>query len=81
MTEIGDRQVYLINTRVPTQRWQNEVNALFDQMATKYENITLINWYQASDGQPDWFREDQVHPSEQGLIEYTGLIARNVLLP
>ena len=43
MTEIGDRQVYLINTRVPTQRWQNEVNALFDQMATKYENITLIN--------------------------------------
>lgn len=81
MTEIGDRQVYLINTRVPTQRWQNGVNALFDQMATKYENITLINWYQASDGQPDWFREDQVHPSEQGLIEYTGLIARNVLLP
>lgn len=79
MAEIGNRNVYLINTRVPTQRWQNEVNALFEKMATKYANITLIDWYQTSEGQGSWFREDQVHPSELGLIEYTALIAKSIL--
>ena len=44
MKEIGDRKVYWINVRVPTQRWQNEVNSMLEKMAAKYDNMTLIDW-------------------------------------
>ena len=80
MALIGERQVYLVNTRVPTQRWQNEVNQLLIKMSEKYSNITLIDWYSTTEGQGGWFREDQVHPNEQGLIEYTSLVAQKILV-
>ena len=60
MQVIGDRQVYLVNVYVPTQRWQNDVNSLLDKMATKYENVELIDWYEKCKDHEDWFREDQV---------------------
>ena len=64
---------------VPTQRWQNEVNRLLKDMANKYENVTLIDWYDTSQGQGSWFREDSVHPNELGLEAYTTLIAQSIL--
>ncbi|MHC5268882.1 acyltransferase family protein [Enterococcus sp. LJL98] len=79
MHVLGDRQVYLVNTRVPTQRWQNEVNQLLAKMAEKYDKVTLVDWYSQTEGQAAWFREDQVHPNEQGLIEYTSLVGQQLL--
>ncbi|HIZ53619.1 MAG TPA: acetyltransferase [Candidatus Enterococcus avicola] len=79
MAVLGDRQVYLVNVCVPTQRWQNEVNRLLKDMANKYENVTLIDWYDTSQGQGSWFREDSVHPNELGLEAYTTLIAQSIL--
>ena len=79
MAVIGDRKVYLLNVFVPTQRWQNDVNRLLANMAKKYDNITLIDWYNYSDGQATWFREDSVHPNEIGLEAYTALIAQKIL--
>lgn len=79
MEVLGDRQVYLVNVCVPTQRWQNEVNRLLNDMVDKYENATLIDWYDTSQGQGSWFREDSVHPNELGLEAYTTLIAQSIL--
>ncbi len=79
MATIGERQVYLVNVHVPTQRWQNEVNDLFNRMAEKYDNITLIDWYSESVNHEEWFREDSVHPDENGLTAYVSLIAKAIL--
>ena len=79
MQVIGDRQVYLVNVYVPTQRWQNDVNSLLDKMATKYENVELIDWYEKCKDHEDWFREDQVHPTSTGRIAYTKLLADHIL--
>jgi peptidoglycan/LPS O-acetylase OafA/YrhL len=79
MATIGERQVYLVNVHVPTQRWQNEVNDLFNRMAEKYDNITLIDWYGESVNHEEWFREDSVHPDENGLTAYVSLIAKAIL--
>ena len=79
MTELGDRSVYLINVHVPTKRWESEINQLLAKVANKYKNVTLIDWYQLSQDQTSWFEEDQVHPNETGLVDYTNLIAQTIL--
>lgn len=79
MNVIGKRKVYLVNVRVPTQRWQNDNNTLFKKMADKYKRVTLIDWYDLSNENNNWFREDQVHPTDVGRVEYTSLLAKKML--
>lgn len=75
------RQVYWMNTYVPTKRWQNEVNGMLPEMAKKYKNLTILDWYSYSSPHPEWFYEDQVHPNPDGSIEYCSFVAKNILEP
>lgn len=79
MAEIGDRKVYWVNVRAPAQRWQNEVNNMLQKMAEKYDNMTLIDWYDTSNAYEDWFYEDRVHPNPDGMVQYCKLIAKSIL--
>ncbi|MGX7174242.1 acyltransferase family protein [Enterococcus ratti] len=79
MSALGDRKVYWVNVRVPTKRWQNDVNALLEQMAKKYDNMTLIDWYGYSNSHSNWFYDDQVHPNPQGMIHYVHLVSEALL--
>lgn len=79
MKEFGDRKVYWMNVRVPTQRWQNDVNEMLTKMANKYDNLTLIDWYDLSNAQDDWFYEDRVHPNPDGMVQYCKLISQTIL--
>lgn len=73
------RRVFILNVHVPTQRWQNEVNQKLSEMAEKYKNVTLIDWYDYSSSQPGWFYDDQVHPNPDGIVPYCSLIAEALL--
>ncbi|HJF19448.1 MAG TPA: acetyltransferase [Enterococcus columbae] len=73
------RQVYLVNTYVPTQRWQDDVNRFLAKKAKEYSNITLINWNQLAKKHEDWFETDNVHLKSDGQIGYTSLLAKSVL--
>ncbi|MGM0228070.1 hypothetical protein IGJ28_000089 [Enterococcus sp. AZ091] len=79
MKEIGDRKVYWINVRVPTQRWQNEVNSMLEKMTAKYDNMTLIDWYDLSNEHEEWFYEDRVHPNPDGMLQYCTLVSQAIL--
>lgn len=79
MSALGDRKVYWINVRVPTKRWQNDVNAMLADMAKKYDNLTLIDWYDYSNGHSDWFYDDQVHPNPEGMKHYIHLVSEALL--
>lgn len=79
MRALGDRKVYWVNVRVPTKRWQNDVNALLAQMAKKYDNLTLIDWYDYSNSHNDWFYDDQVHPNPEGMKHYIHLVSETLL--
>lgn len=79
MSALGDRKVYWVNVRVPTKRWQNDVNAMLADMAKKYDNLTLINWYDYSNGHSDWFYDDQVHPNPEGMKHYIHLVSETML--
>lgn len=79
MSALGDRKVYWVNVRVPTKRWQNDVNAMLADMAKKYDNFTLIDWYDYSNGHSDWFYDDQVHPNPEGMKHYIHLVSETML--
>ena len=79
MDAIGDRKVYWVNVRVPTKRWQNDVNAMLEQMTKKYDNMTLIDWYSYSNDHSDWFYDDQVHPNPEGMTHYIHLVSEALL--
>lgn len=80
MSAIGpNRKVYWINVRVPTRRWQNDVNAMLDEMEKKYSNLTVIDWYDYSNDHEEWFYEDRVHPNVDGQVEYSEFIAKKLL--
>ncbi|MDR1568139.1 MAG: acetyltransferase [Streptococcaceae bacterium] len=78
MKVIGKRQVYWLTVHVPTRRWQDSVNQLLAKMAKKYKNLTLIDWYQKSLNQTDWFYEDNVHPDEAGKVAYVDIVVNAI---
>lgn len=72
------RHVFWINTYVPRQ-WQGDVNQLLTESATKYKNLTVIDWYKYASGHSDWFYDDQTHPNPDGSKYYTALIAKELI--
>lgn len=80
MAAIGpERQVYWVNVRVPTRRWQNEVNDMLKFMQKKYKNLTVIDWYNYSNEHEEWFYEDRVHPNLDGSLKYSEFISKAIL--
>lgn len=79
MTLLGNRHVYWANVRVPTGRWESDVNEMLDKMTKKYDNLTVIDWYSTSEGQADWFYDDHVHPNEKGQVYYADAITDAIL--
>jgi peptidoglycan/LPS O-acetylase OafA/YrhL len=69
-----DRQIILVNTRVPRQ-WESVVNLLLGQAAETNQNIILVDWYSASSGHNEYFYNDGVHLKEAGVQAYAALLA------
>ena len=80
MTAIGSkRKVYWVNVRVPTRRWQNEVNTMLENMKKKYDNLVVIDWYNYSNEHEEWFYDDRVHPNVEGQVKYSSFIAKQLV--
>lgn len=73
------RQVFWINVHVPTRSWEKPVNQVLKKATHDYSNLTIINWYAASQHHPNWFYDDQVHTNDQGSVYYSLLIAQEIL--
>ena len=74
-----DRNVFWINTRVPTRQWQNTVNQLLTEGAKRFKNLHIIDWFNYSNSHPDWFYGDETHPNPTGSKYYTAFIAKQVI--
>lgn len=75
----NERNVFWVNTYIPTTRWQNEVNQLIAAASTRYDNLTLIDWYSMTSEHPEWLSADEIHPNENGSAEYVSFIAQRIL--
>lgn len=73
------RQVYWVNTHVPTRRWEGQVNKDLQKNDMKYKNLHVIDWNSYSKGHENWFYDDNVHPNPEGVKYYSHLVAKNIL--
>lgn len=79
MTVLEKRKVYWVNMRAPGERTQGAVNEMLNQMAAKYSNLTIIDWYSFSIQQAGWFYEDQTHLNPDGRLNYTQLMINSLV--
>ena len=69
MNILSDKIVFWLNTT------NNEkVNNSLNELATKYNNLHIINWHDLSLGHDDWFYYDGIHLPPTGRKEYTNII-------
>ncbi len=65
--------IYLVNTRVP-RNWQDTVNQMLPEVAKAYGNVTVVDWYSASEGKEDYFAKDGVHLKREGAEFYASVL-------
>lgn len=73
----ADRQVVLVNTRVP-RPWEEEVNSTLSEVVESFPNTTLVDWYSASADKTAYFAADGVHLNREGAEFYASLVAKAV---
>ncbi|KDN59361.1 acyltransferase family protein [Exiguobacterium sp. AB2] len=74
--EHADR-VYLINTRVP-RPWEQDVNRTLQRASELHDNVTLIDWHEASAGKKDYFEADGVHLTIDGAEAFGRLLEEEI---
>lgn len=65
--------IYLVNTRVP-RNWQDTVNKMLPEVAKEFSNVTIVDWYTASEGKDDYFSNDGVHLKKDGAQFYAAML-------
>lgn len=73
----NERKIVLVNTRVP-RPWESLVNKKLKEAASKFSNITLVDWYSASAGQQAYFEPDGVHLTKVGAEAYASLVEKYI---
>ncbi|WEE36657.1 acyltransferase family protein [Lactiplantibacillus paraplantarum] len=73
-----DRQIFWVTAHVPTQSWQNQVNAQIVKTAKQHANVHVIDWHGRAQNQSGWFAADNVHPNPTGNRQLTNLIANRI---
>ena len=77
----GERPVFFVTIRAPYP-FQDENNALMRQLAQRYPQVGILDWYKASEGHDEYFYDDGQHLTEEGREAYarmmmTGLMGEN----
>ena len=66
-------QIIVINTAVP-RGWKDENNSLIQQVASRYQNVKIVDWNAISQGHPEYFAPDGVHLVPTGISVYVDAI-------
>lgn len=66
-------QIVLVNTAVP-RPWRDVNDALIDEYAKRYSQVSVIDWREISRGHPEYFGPDGVHLVPDGITAYVRAI-------
>ena len=69
--------IYFVNIKVP-RAWEKTVNAALKQAQEKHTNINIIDWYSVANSSKNLFEPDRVHLNQNGIVEMTTLIKKNL---
>jgi peptidoglycan/LPS O-acetylase OafA/YrhL len=71
------QQVVLLTDRVPRD-WQAPNNATIKQVAKRFKNVVVLDWYAKSNENQGWFYPDGLHLRPPGAARYADLLAHVV---
>jgi lysophospholipase L1-like esterase len=78
MAELKEtRAVFFINVRVP-RPWERPSNRALAAGVERFENATLIDWYETSAGHPEYLTGDGVHLTPVGRTAFAAMVTREV---
>lgn len=78
VTESGPIPVMLVNVRV-FKPYEEDANAVIADAVARHPNVRLIDWYSLAGGHPEWFESDLVHPNNDGVRAYVGLLTTSIV--
>jgi len=70
-------QIIVINTAVP-RPWREGNNSLIAEIASRYSNVTVVDWNSISEGHPEYFAPDGVHLVPTGVSVYVSEILKKL---
>ena len=73
----GERQIYLVNSNSDIA-FLDQIDQVILELVKKYPNIHRVDWRTVSTNHPEFFREDNIHPSIDGAEYYLAEVARTV---
>lgn len=68
-----ERKILLVNVRVP-RPWESIVNKTLVEVAEKYSNTTVVDWYATSANHNEYFVSDGVHLKPAGSEAFAAMI-------
>ena len=74
----GVPKVIVLTCRVPTREYERINNDIIYALASRWPNVTVLDWYTLSKGHPEWFAKDKVHPNDEGQDQYVAAIMRAI---
>jgi peptidoglycan/LPS O-acetylase OafA/YrhL len=79
LMQLRDRaRVVLLTDRVPRD-WQAPNNDTIRQVAKRFSNTVVLDWYSRSNGHRGWFYDDGLHLRPAGADQYAKLLKTAVL--
>lgn len=63
----------IVNVKAPDS-WEKQVNNTFAEYVSKNPEISLVDWYSASKGHPEYFASDQTHMMTDGIDKMMELL-------
>ncbi len=73
-------RVVILNTNMP-RSWRAPNNKVIKNVVPDYDNVTLVDWYQASKDHPEYFASDGIHLTTKGAKAYAKLIKKAAEAP
>ena len=73
-------RVVVLTTNMP-RSWRAPNNKVIKKVVPDYDNVTLVDWYQASTDHPEYFTSDGIHLTTKGARAYAKLIRKAVEAP
>ncbi len=74
MEIVDGRRVVFLTLREPRD-WEAPNNRVIADAASRYANVTVVDWHNASDAHPEYFYDDGIHLRPSGAQAYAALVA------
>ena len=78
LDDLAQHRVYLVNLHVP-RSWETYNNHVFERVAARYSNVTLLDWHAEASSHDGWLYPDQTHlTAESGREGYADWLLSHI---